>query len=314
MPEDPLHQRHDKLFKSGFSDPANAAGFLRGQFPQALATAIDWGGLRLEPGTFVDSQFRHSESDLLFSAPLHGGACLIYLLFEHQRAFDPWIALRLLRYMVRIWEQWQKKHPQAGKLPVILPVVLAQNARTWNIPTRFATLLDIPAAVADDLAGQAPDFLFRLVQLADLPFEKITGTPAGILVLRALKAEQIEKLLGEELWDEALIARAQGTFEMILRYILSQADIDKAAFARRVDLVESPDIKNAAMTLAQQFRQEGRILAQQRAVIEALEIRFERVPDGLREEIGRISDSGQLHALLRAAIRCADIESFTREL
>ena len=64
----------------------------------------------------------------------------------------------------------------------------------------------------------------------------------------------------------------------------------------------------------QEGRQEGEILAQQQAVIEALEIRFDRVPDGLREEIGLVADPARLHALHRAAIRCADIESFTKKL
>ncbi len=64
------HQPHDKLFKAGFSDPVNAAAFLREQIPQALSTQVDWERMRLEPGTFVDSQFRASESDLLFSVPI----------------------------------------------------------------------------------------------------------------------------------------------------------------------------------------------------------------------------------------------------
>jgi len=60
--------------------------------------------------------------------------------------------------------------------------------------------------------------------------------------------------------------------------------------------------------------EKGQILAQQQAVIEALDIRFDRVPDGLREEIGHIVDSARLHVLLRAAIRCAELESFAKEL
>ena len=63
-----------------------------------------------------------------------------------------------------------------------------------------------------------------------------------------------------------------------------------------------------------QGRQQGEILAQQQAVVEALEIRFDRVPGGLREEIEHIADSTRLHALHRAAIRCADLESFAKEL
>ena len=60
--------------------------------------------------------------------------------------------------------------------------------------------------------------------------------------------------------------------------------------------------------------QRGMILARQQDVIEALEIRFDRVPDGLREEIEHVTDSTRLHLLHRAAIRCADLESFTKEI
>ena len=64
----------------------------------------------------------------------------------------------------------------------------------------------------------------------------------------------------------------------------------------------------------QEGEQRGQILARQQDVIEALEIRFDRVPDGLREEIEHIVDSARLHVLLRAAIRCTDLESFVKDL
>ena len=64
----------------------------------------------------------------------------------------------------------------------------------------------------------------------------------------------------------------------------------------------------------QQGRQEGLIFSQQRAILEALEIRFDRVPEGLREEIEAITDSKKLTHLHRAAITSTDLESFAAEL
>ncbi len=84
--------------------PGNAAAFLKEELAPAVVDSIDWDQLVLQPGSFIDSQFRQHESDLLFSAPWRDGRCFVYLLFEHQVAEDPQIALRLLRYMVRIWE------------------------------------------------------------------------------------------------------------------------------------------------------------------------------------------------------------------
>ena len=42
---------------------------------------------------------------------------------------------------------------------------------------------------------------------------------------------------------------------------------------------------STADILRQEGEQRGQIIARQQDVIEALEIRFDRVPDGLREEI-----------------------------
>jgi predicted transposase YdaD len=72
------------------------------------------------------------------------------------------------------------------------------------------------------------------------------------------------------------------------------------------------------MSLAEQFRQEGRqeglVRANQTAILEALEIRFDRVPEGLREEIESIADAAKLQSLHRAAITSANLESFAAEL
>ncbi|MCB1224432.1 MAG: Rpn family recombination-promoting nuclease/putative transposase, partial [Verrucomicrobiales bacterium] len=104
-----LHQPHDKLFIQGFGDPVNAAALLQTQLPGELAAEIDWKSLKREQGSFIDSQFRSSQTDLLFTAQLAGQRCALYLLFEHQSTPDPWMALRLLRYMVRIWEAFIAK-------------------------------------------------------------------------------------------------------------------------------------------------------------------------------------------------------------
>ncbi len=160
MPDDPLHNPHDKLFKAGFSDPATAAAFLREQLPPAVCAHIDWDHMELEPGSFVSTQMRERHSDLLFSAPFADSKAFVYLLFEHQSSFDPWMGLRLLEYMQLIWQGYLKKHPEARALPVILPVVLAQNDRVWEVKTQFADLLELPADLRAELKPLVPVFAF----------------------------------------------------------------------------------------------------------------------------------------------------------
>jgi hypothetical protein len=152
----------------------------------------------------------------------------------------------------------------------------------------------------------------------------------GILTLRALKAEKLQALLDDTVWDESLLIQLpSASFEMLMRYILDR-DLDKPAFRRRLKSLRNPKLSKNAMSLAEQFRQEGirkgrqqgrqegrqegLIFSQQQAILEALEIRFQRVPDGLREEIESIADSKKLTHLLRVAIIRADLESFAAEL
>ena len=318
LPESPLHQPHDKLVKSTFSDPDNARAFLQAHLPSNLVRRMDWTSLSLLSGSFIDPEFAATSSDLLFTAKIDGHPAFLYILFEHQNQEDPLIGLRLLTYMIRIWNDYLRNNPGATKLPAILPLVLAQDSKPWKSSTRFADLIDIPEGVGEDIKKHIPDFEFQLVELYHMPFDKILGTPMGILTLRALKAEKLQALLDDPVWDETLLIQLpSASFEMLMRYILDR-DLDKPAFRRKLKTLRNPKLSKNAMSLAEQFRQEGRqeglIFSQQQAILEALEIRFQRAPEGLLEEIEAITDSEKLTRLHRAAITSADLESFAAEL
>jgi len=258
---------------------------------------------------------------LLFSASFGGGDCLVYLLFEYQVNEDPFIGLRLLRYLVRIWESCLKEKP--GKaLPVMVPVVLAQSETAWRTSNRFVSLLDLPPGRGSDFAPFVPDSGFQLVELAEIPYEALCGTPAGILVLRVMKAERSGQLLSDPVWEEALLQQIPGTvFEMILRYLL-EADVDSEGFHRRLNEISQTELKDSAMTLAQQIRQEGRKAGKREgrleglreAILDSLAIRFEAVPGHVLETIRGIDSEVHLRALHLASLRAESPEAFLRDL
>jgi hypothetical protein len=338
MADEDLHQPHDKLFKEGFSDPANAAALLRQHLPAEVAALIQWDQLKLIPGSFLDDDLRHSHSDLLFSAPLaadpKSSAC-VHLLFEHQSTRDPFIALRLLRYMVRIWEEWIRLYGNSKPLPVIVPVVLAQDRRIWNLSTQFSALFG-NAASLNFLRPFIPDFAFGLIQLAAIPFNAIRGTPDGIFVLRALKAEPIGLLLDNAVWDNNLLSHvSRRLFDRFIPYVFDRTDpFDRPLVFRRIEGVRNQAHRTSAMTLAQHLRQEGRqegiqegelkglqegerkgtLAASRQSVLEALDLRFGPIPDGLRDSLNAIADPEKLRALLRAAIVSDSLESFAASL
>ena len=95
---------HDALFKATFSQVELAAEELRCVLPPELVAQMDLGSLALAAGSFVDEALREQHTDLLYSVRLAGRPARVYVLFEHQSSGDTWMALRLLKYMLRIWE------------------------------------------------------------------------------------------------------------------------------------------------------------------------------------------------------------------
>ena len=132
MPEEPVHQPHDKLSRATFSDPRNAAAFLRHHLGGALLALVDWHSLALLPGSLIDSRMAGSEADLLFSATVDGAEALLYILWEHQRTEASLMGLRLLSNGVRIWKRQAVERGPSAKLSPILPLVLAQDKDHWT--------------------------------------------------------------------------------------------------------------------------------------------------------------------------------------
>jgi len=126
----------------------------------------------------------------------------------------------------------QRPRVSASPSPAHLPLVLAQDNKPWKSSTRFADLIAVPEGAGEEIQKHIPDFEFQLVELCRMPFEKILGTPMGILTLRALKAEKLQALWDDPVWNESLpIQLSSVSFEMLMRYILDR-DLDKPGFRR----------------------------------------------------------------------------------
>lgn len=171
-----VHQPHDKLFTTVFSDPAEAASFFKAYLPKSLTDIIDWNTLVPKETSFVDEEFRDSESDLLFLVKLKKTGNrkqekFLYLLFEHQSRPHKWMRLRMLKYKCRIWDESFKDFPKQKGLIPIVPVVFYQGKTAWNYKTEFSSLYlhKLP-----DMSF-APDFGHFLVDQSGWADDEIRG-------------------------------------------------------------------------------------------------------------------------------------------
>jgi predicted transposase/invertase (TIGR01784 family) len=169
---------HDAIFKGLLGKPEHARGVLRATVPPAVAEAIDWQTLTSVPTNFVALELGQQYTDLLFSAKWHDGSELLaYFLFEHQSAppklKDGPMAFRLLRYQVRIWEDWLSRNPDAPTLPVIIPVVMYHGHTAWTAPRWFGDVLAVPPEVRPAVGPYLVQFEYLLTDISEISDDKL---------------------------------------------------------------------------------------------------------------------------------------------
>ena len=99
--------------------------------------------------------------------------------------------LRLLGYLLRIWEGWRRRYPEAKRLPIVIPLVLHQGPGPWTAPRSLADLYDAPPEVVALLGDLVPAFNAAFHDLGGLsPFEVAqaggTGAPVEARLALAL--------------------------------------------------------------------------------------------------------------------------------
>ena len=173
--DEELHHPHDVLVRTVFRRPASAAAFLRRQVERIdpdLAGRLEWGGLALQTGSFVDAELKALHSDFVFAVPLQRQKLFLYCLVEHQSRPERFMAFRLLSYLVAFWKQWWNTHPKATTLPMVLPLVFYTGKLRWNASTRFSDLIDVPAGSEEGLRVFCPDFAYLLTTLSEKQGER----------------------------------------------------------------------------------------------------------------------------------------------
>jgi hypothetical protein len=164
--------------------------------------------------------------------------------------------------------------------------------------------------------------LYHLLELVRIPYQELAGTPEGILTLRALKAEPLDELLSDALWEESLLfAISDSALERMLRYVLN-AEQNVSLLKTRLKTIRSKPLQTKTMTLADQLRLEGlseglssgQLRAFRTAVQRNLEIIHGSCPEGIRETLDAIEDPKRLEQLLESAIRSESLEAFAQKL
>jgi hypothetical protein len=279
---------HDALFKAAFSKLRHARGLLRALVPEPLGRRIAWPTLRIESGIAVgDEDLDEQRMDLVYSVRAGGRRVLLYVLAEHQSKVDPWMAFRLLCYLVAIWKGHRAEHPRAKKLPAILPIVVHHSPTGWTAPVAFEELLDADAELLDALGPHVPRFRFLLDDLSAQTDAELRGrsrmTAGGRVAILSLKHGRDQVAIRiRVLLPDGRASAARDVLASVLQYILETSGAEPATLrellARQVGRKEAEKMLTTAERLRREGRQEGEVLGKRGAMLLLLRQRFGRLP------------------------------------
>ena len=180
-----LKAKHDNFVKKVMESPVAASEFLEEFLPAEYRDMLDLTTLTVEKETYIEDSLKSRLSDIVYSVqtkPNDAGktdTTLVYTLVEHQSSPDYWIAFRLMKYSLLLLERHTKKR---NKLPVILPLVLYNGKKKYNVPMNLWELFTYPTlakkAMADD---------YHLIDLNDMNDSDIDYEKHLSFVLYTLK-------------------------------------------------------------------------------------------------------------------------------
>ena len=318
MSDEITHNPHDKFFKEAFARRDMAVEFFQNYLPEKISTRLNGKTLHLEPGSFTDEALRGSESDLLYTVQIDNHPALLYCLFEHQSSPDAWMQLRLLRYILGIWDQFRKQNPNATRLPPILPIVLYQGGEAWTTDTSLSTLIEIP----EGLAAYQPDFRHLLIDLNDIASDALQGSPGLKTVLLALKSSRAHATREQQLLIQFLAAIIRVDPAMIRTVMLYLYSVDNSTsineYIQQAAALKQPELQEEIMTIAETLRKEGRQQGRQEELREdikdVLDERFGECSYAIIEGLSMIEDIPQLRSLLRLAVRIESLAAFQQHM
>lgn len=196
---------HDKLVRRLLSNVATARDVLESYLPDSIKTLVDLDSLERQPDTFVDSQHRMKEVDVLFKVRCKNSKddAFIWVLIEQQREPDVWMPLRQFCYIGVIWDHIRKSlksRAKSNKLPFIYPLVISNASKPYQ---HSLTLRDM---IEPDEAKPLFDALFT--------------TPSCLVDLAAIPDEELRVGLQERVRAQALLLSLKHVFDNDLQNYL----------------------------------------------------------------------------------------------
>ncbi len=248
------------------------------------------------------------QSDILIRTKICASPVLVYILVEHKSYPYRWTMLRLLAYMVRIWEKERAQNKRRKKLPPIIPVIFYHGSRQWKPPLDFSSYVEL----GEELGSYIPGFravMFNLQQFGDTDLHGAVLFRATMKIFK-YAITRLRPHLSEILQEVSTLPfdeRHKAFLKVLLEYIIQVGkDIEPSDVEEELRRAGLEDTREVYMTLAEQFiakgknegklegKLEGQILAKQQVFLRLLEKKFGPVEVACKDRINSCGDRERL--------------------
>jgi len=211
-------QVRDSGGKIIFGDNTLCSQFLRDYIPLPYLKDVQPEDIEDVSERFVPLFAEERNADRVKKVNIRGEKTFFLVsIIEHKTHVDYNVCMQIFRYMVCIWDAYEKEEEQkqkgiskrAGfKYPVILPIVYYEGAVNWTVPRDFKSRLQQGEA----FGKYVPDFEYYLVPLKDYSNEELLDkadeislvmlinklqTPEDVEKFRRIPPQKLEEILKE---------------------------------------------------------------------------------------------------------------------
>ena len=260
-----VSQPHDKLVKRLLSNPETAVDILNLYLPPEVRTLVDLTNLSLQRDSFIDDEHRAFAVDLLYKTTFAGEEGYLWILLEHQRNPDPWLPMRIFKYMATIWDHL-RKISKTGKVPLIYPIIIYNGDRPYP---HTLTLQDMIAPEASQkLFSSFFKTPFCIIDLSTIQDETLKNqyqdNVRGIALLVTLKHVNNKNL--QMIFEQFLVdiyqqldhENSKDDLADLLSYLLKESEgLQEDRFWDIIKQKFSSEVEEKTMTIAQKIEARG---------------------------------------------------------
>jgi predicted transposase/invertase (TIGR01784 family) len=305
------HNIYDKTLKELFSRPEIVKNFMQGFVGEEFVNDIDFNRIEKKNTSYITKTFKNRYTDLVIKLNMTGGKCAyLYILFEFQSTIDKLMPLRILNYMLLLYEDLikQKEISIDEPLPPVFPVVLYTGTKTYNASTKIEDLIALPYK---RLQKYVPTFEHHLVTLNSKPREELKKMTAldnmiaGLFYLLTAGTEEEIKEAEKFVSDRIDYASEFGRFYVIwIRKYLKHRGIKIKVHTKEGGKVM---LETVVANIRAEGKFEGKFEGKQEDILKILRKKFKEIPQSIEYKITNIYSVEKLEEVLLAILDVTSI-------